>query len=108
MKHNDILRKRNIELSQKVEELEKEIEDIQNNNKENVDIVYELMNEFHWCVKEYEKSLEILDKQKERYEKLMEEMIDLKSQMRKGMWDMVRYLLFNHIKTFFNKLFQKE
>ena len=108
MKQNDILRKRNMELSQKVEELQQEIKNIQDNNKENVDLVYSLMDEFHWCVKEYQKSLDILDKQKERYENLMEEMIDLKGQMRKSMWEMVRYLLFNHIKVFLNKLFQKE
>ena len=103
MTKSETIRKRNIELNQRVEELEQQIADMYDEDKARVELAETLIAQLHETKDEYERVLEILESQKIEYDKLIAETKELKTQMKKDMWQMVRYLLFNKIKKIFQR-----
>lgn len=103
MTKSETIRKRNIELNQRVEELEQQIADMHNEDKARIELAETLITQLHETKDEYERVLEIIDSQRIEYDKLIAETKELKTQMKKDMWQMVRYLLFNKIKKIFQR-----
>lgn len=95
MKKKDIQKQRNIYLSQEVEDLKAKLEFIDKADANNRRIVLELINELDYVIKEHKKALKILDKQKERYSKLIDDTIKIKNQLKRDKRKMRKGKLFD-------------
>lgn len=79
MNKHDIIRQRNIELSQKIEELKIQIDTIIGINADSVLRANELIIELEKIKRDWLKALEDVCKQRDKYDELIREMKEFKS-----------------------------
>lgn len=79
MNKNDIIRQRNIELSQEIEELKSQIDVIIGVNADSVSRANELIMELEEIKRDWLKALEDVCKQRDKYDELIKEMKEFKS-----------------------------
>lgn len=103
MKKIDVLRQRNIQLSEQVRDLEQQLNDIKNEDKHKVERADMLVELLHETQDEYSRILNILYKQQEEYDSIISQAKEMKFIIKQDLWQMVRYLLFNKIKRIFHK-----
>lgn len=83
MNKNDIIRQRNIELSQEIEELKSQIDVIIGVNADSVSRANELIMELEEIKRNWLKALEDVCKQRDKYDELIMEMKEFKSNVNK-------------------------
>lgn len=83
MNKNDIIRQRNIELSQEIEELKSQIDVIIGVNADSVSRANELIAEIEEIKRSWLKALEDVCKQRDKYDELIKEMKEFKINVNK-------------------------